>query len=239
VEYLNDYLVFTLPINVVEIFAAIAGTIFLKKVPAYNLSTKYFVRFLWLTVAVETIGTYAPLAYFEGYQFFSFLENSSFLDNKWLYNSFAVVTSIFYTYYFGQFIKSKIQRVILKLLAVLFVISSIVNLAISGVFFIEDSEYVYLVGTFLVFFSITLFYFELLKSDMLLNLKRYLPFYISIGVLVFSLCMTPISLFSEYFNQENSEFVKLQSHLILYSNLFMYTFFIIGFYICRIRTTYS
>lgn len=238
-EYLYDYIVFTLPINVVEILAAIAGTIYLKKVPAHNLSTKYFVWFLWLTVAVETVGMYAPLGFFEGYQFFSFLEDTVYQDNKWLYNSFAVITAIFYTYYFGQFIKSKTQKIILKVLVSFFVVSSVINLALSGVFFTEDSKYVYLLGTFLVFFSITLFYFELLKSDMLLNLKGYLPFYLSIGVLVFSLCMTPISLFSEYFNSENSAFVKLQSHLILYSNLFMYTFFIIGFYICRKRMTYS
>ena len=222
-----------------EILAAIAGTIFLKKVSANDTSTKYFVWFLWFTVILETIGCYAPLGYFEGYNFFSFLKGTPFQDNKWLYNFYSLVSAVFYTGYFRQFIKNKAQKMLLKLLVLFFVISSIVNLTVSGVFFTEDSKYVNLFGTFLTFFAITLFYFELLRSDILLNLKRYLPLYFSIGIMVFTLCMTPLSLFSEYFNEENSAFVKLQSHLILYSNLFMYTFFIIGFYICRKRTTYS
>jgi hypothetical protein len=65
-----------------------------------------------------------------------------------------------------------------------------------------------------------------------LNLKRFLPLYVSIGVMIFYLCVTPLSIFSDYFNSENSLFVKLQVHLILFSNIFMYSFFILGFYIC-------
>ena len=164
-DYLYDYIIFTLPINLVEILAAIAGTIFLRKVPASDLATKYFVWFLWLTVVLETIGCYAPLGHFEGYNFFSFLKDTPFQNNKWLYNFYSLVSAVFFTLYFRQFIKSRIQRLILKILIVFFIVSSVVNLAVTGVLFTEDSKYVNLLGTFLIFFSITLFYFELLRSD--------------------------------------------------------------------------
>ncbi len=229
---LNDYIIFTLPIYFAELIAAIAGTVYLRNVRTKKSSTRYFVWFLWFTVVLETIGTYAPIAYFEGYDLFYFLKERVFQDNKWLYNCYSLVSASFYTYYFGTFIKSKNWKLILKILLIAFIVSSVLNLIFSDVFFEEDSKYVNLGGTFLVFFAITLFYFELLKSDRLLNLKRFLPLYVSIGVIIFYLCVTPLSIFSDYFNSENSLFVKLQVHLILFSNIFMYSFFILGFYIC-------
>ena len=230
---LNDYIIFTLPINLAELFAALAGAIYLKKIQTKNKSTRYFVWFLWFTVVLETIGAYAPIAYFEGYDYFYFLKDSVFQDNNWVYNCYSLVSASFYTYYFGSYIQSKIWKLILKFLLITFIVSSVLNLTFSDVFFEEDSKYVNLGGTFLIFFAVSLFYFELLKSDLLLNLKRFLPLYVSIGVMIFYLCVTPLlSIFSDYFNSDNNMFVKLQVHLILFSNIFMYSFFILGFYIC-------
>ncbi|MCW8981918.1 MAG: hypothetical protein OQJ83_11085, partial [Altibacter sp.] len=76
-----------------------------------------------------------------------------------------------------------------------------------------------------------LFYFELLRSDMLLQLKHFLPLYISAGVLVFNLCVTPIDIFSEYF-KNNTFLVELKVYVYLYANIFMYSSFIIGFIVC-------
>ena len=234
-----DFIIYALPVTFIELLSVLAGIYYLKRSKPKHPITKYFVWFLGFTFFTEVVGAYSPIAYFSEYEYFGFVKDTNFERNKWLYNIYSLVFAVFFTMYFRHYLRNKLWRLILKIVVVLFVVSSIINLAITGVFFEEDSEYVNLLGTFLIFFSITLFYFELLRSDILLNLKRYLPLYVSIGVLVFTLCMTPLSIFSEYFNEENSAFVKLQSHLILYSNLFMYTFFIIGFYICRKRTTYS
>lgn len=238
-QELTNYLIFALPIYLVELLAAIAGSLYLKKVPTHNISTKHFVWFLWFTVTVEAIGTYAPIAYFEGFHFFAFLKGTVIEDSEWIYNIYSLINASFFIYYFRFLIKNELWRAVLKYLLVFFIITSILKLALGNEFFNEESKYVNLGGTFLVFFSIVLFYFELLKSDMLLNLKRYLPLYISIGVLVFLLCMTPLSIFTEYFNQKNSSFVKFRSHFYLYSNLFLYTLFILGFYICSRKTKYS
>jgi hypothetical protein len=227
-----DYIKYAIPVYAVELLAAIAGIFYLLKVPAYNLVTKYFIWFLWFTVMIELIGSYAPIAYFTDYDYLSFVKDTRFEKNKWLYNFYSLVSASFYTYYFGTFIKSKNWKLILKFLLIAFIVSSVLNLIFSDVLFEEDSKYVNLGGTFLIFFAVILFYFDLLKSDRLLNLKRFLPLYVSIGVMIFYLCVTPLSIFSDYFNSENSLFVKLQVHLILFSNIFMYSFFILGFYIC-------
>ena len=234
-----DYFKFVIPVYVLELLAALAGTIYLRKILKLSVPTKYFVWFLWYTLVSELVANYAVIGYFTEYEYFSFVEGTNFQRSKWIYNIVTLVSAVFFTIYFSHFIGNKILKILLKYLLGFFIVTSVVNFIITDVFFTEDSKYVNLTGTFLVFLSIVFFYFEILRSDLLLNLKRYLPVYVSIGVLVYYLCMTPLSIFSDYFNQENETYVALQSHLVLYSNLFMYSFFILGFYICSRTTKYS
>ena len=229
---LIDYIKFVVPIYLLEFFAALAGTIYLKKGKNQHTSTKYFVWFLWYTLGTELFSNYGVIASFSEFKYFSFIEGTVFQRTKWVYNIFTLVSSVFLTLYFSFYVKSVLWKKFVKIASLLFVVSSLLHFCFTDVFFREDSKYVNLLGTLLVFISVLVFYFEILRTDVLLNLKRFLPVYISIGVLVFYLCMTPLSIFSEYFNKENTNFVELQSHLVLYSNLFMYSIFILGFYIC-------
>lgn len=217
-----------------ELFAAIAGVYYLKKVPVISKPSKRLVAFLWFTFFVEVIASYSPIAYFSDYKLFSFVEDSVFRRNRWLYNMYNIISPVFFVYYFQSYINNKVYKKLLYILASLFVLSSIVNLSLTDVFFKFESQYVNLAGTFLLFFSIVLFFFQLLKSDHIINLKRFLPIYIAIAVMLFYLCVTPVSIYSEFFTTStgNQLFVDLHVRILLYSNIFMYSFFILGFIIC-------
>ncbi|WP_461303902.1 hypothetical protein [Aureisphaera sp.] len=236
-----DYLIHTLPITLLELLATIAGFYFLKKSPANIFPEKYFVQFLLFTVIVELIGSYAPIAYFEGYNTFSFLKDTPVADNKWLYNIYSIVSGGFFAFYFAQHIKNKVWKKLLFYIMYAFVITSIVNLLATDVFFTKDSRYSNIVGTFVILLSVILFYFDLLRSDKILNIRFSMPVYVSIGVVIFYLSITPITIFSEYFSRGsgNSLFVEMQSKLILYSNIFMYSCFILGFLICSRKKKFS
>ncbi len=199
------------------------------------------VVFLWFTFVIEVIGSYSPIAYFTDYEFFSYIKDTVFRRNSWLYNIFNIISPVFFVYYFRSYINNKIYRKLLLILATLFVISSAVNLALTDVFFKFESQYVNLAGAFLLFFSIVLFFFQLLKSDHILNLKRFLPVYIAIAVMLFFLCVTPLTIYSEFFRTStgNQLFVNLHVRILLYSNIFMYSFFILGFIICSRTKEYS
>lgn len=199
------------------------------------------VAFLWITFFIEVIATYAPFAYFSDYEFFSFVKDTVFRKNRWLYNIYNIISPVFFVYYFRSYINNKIYRKLLLILASLFVISSVVNLVLTDVFFKFESQYVNLAGAFLLFFSIVLFFFQLLKSDHILNLKRFLPIYIAIAVMLFYLCVTPLTIYSEFFTTStgNKLFVDLHVRILLYSNIFMYSFFILGFIICSRTKEYS
>lgn len=115
----------------------------------------------------------------------------------------------------------------------LFIIATILNLVLSDVYFTSASQFTALTGTLFLFLTVVVFYFELLQSDVLLNLKRFLPMYISIGILIFNLCLTPVDIFSEYFAPENPFYNQLRANVYLYGNIFLYSTFILGFLICR------
>lgn len=237
-ELYRSYLINVLPIFLFELIAALAGTYYLKRKSASSI-TKFLVYYLWITLFVEIIGTYAPLAYFTEYQYFSFVEDTPFDDNYWLYNIYLIFSFTFYLYYFRSFIATVKWRMFIRILSIIFVLTSILYLFRDGVYFEGWSKYTTLMGTLMLFVSIGLFYFELLRSDIILKLKRFLPIYISIGILIFHLCVTPIDLFSQYFNQDNSIFVKLRAGVLLGGNIFMYSLYTIGFLICSRKTNSS
>jgi hypothetical protein len=221
-----------------ELLAALAGSFFLYKTNATKIS-KQLVLFLWITFAVELIAAYAPIAYFSNFEYFTFVKDTPVENNKWLYNIYSLYSYVFLTYYFHQNLQNLKWKLILRIILITFTIAAIINLIFSGVFYEADAQFTLLTGTLILVMSIIMFYFELLQSDLLLQLKRILPMYISVGVMVFSLCVTPVDIFSKYFSAENDSFVVLRNNVYLYTNIFMYTTFIIGFIICsKKRTSY-
>ena len=200
---------------------------------------RHLVIFLWITFFVEVIGAYAPIAYFSDYKYFSIVENTAFEDHKWLYNPYILYSYIFLPLYFVQLLRNQKWRFGLKAAIAVFGVSALLNLVFSGVYFESNALFTILVGTLLLIVCIILFYFELLQTDLILKLKKFLPMYISVGLMVFNLCVTPVDIFSEYFSEENTFFVKLHNAVYLYTNIFMYSLFAIGFIICSRKKTSS
>ncbi len=232
---LNDFLANTLPITIIELLAALAGSYFILKTKP-KTRDRYLVLYLWITFIVEVIGAYAPIAYFTEYKYFAFVEDTPFRRNHWLYNLYTLYSYLFLSCYFILQLRNKKWKLILNVILVLFGISALLNLIFSGVYFDGEAQFTLLIGTLILVISIILFYFELLQSDLILQLKKFLPMYISVGILVFSLCVTPVDIFSKYFNVENTVYVDLRNNVFLYTNIFMYSMFTIGFIICSRKT---
>jgi hypothetical protein len=232
-----DFIINVGPIYIFEILAAIAGTYYLKK-GATNRITRWLVIWLWVTVFVEIVCSYAPVAYFSNYQYFSIVKDTRFEDSSWIFNIYVIANLTFFILYFASFVKGRLLNQIIKYSAILYVLASLMYLFITDVYFIEISQFSSIAGTLLLLTVIVLFYFQLLKSDTILNLKYFLPFYISIGVLIFSLCITPFDIFSEYYSKEYIIFWRIKKITFLLINVFMYSSFILGFIICRRKKLY-
>lgn len=220
-----------------EILAAIAGTYYFKKNSSLR-STRWLVIYLWVTVFVELFCIYSAIAGFSNFKYFSFVKDTPYYDNHWIFNIHIIFSFTFFTYYFGSFLDGRFIRQLVKYLAIAYVIASIGYLITTETYLFELSQFSTIVGTLLLLFVIILFYFQLLKSDKLLNLKYFLPFYVSVGTLIFNLCLTPIDIFSELYAESNSFYVDLKNKAYLFCNIFMYSTFILGFIICRKEKSY-
>jgi len=220
-----------LPITIIEILAAIFGMYYLKKVKPKD-ATRYFVYFLWLIVVVESFGAIPAIAYFTNYEYFGFLKDTFFQRNSSLYNIFTLITSIFYTLYFLSFTDFKLKKLFIKIAVFIYFIYGVYLLLDISVLGSANVPFITIGGAIIMFLSIMTFYMQLLKSDLILKLQKYLPFYVSIGVLIFYLCTTPIEIYMNYFKEGNEFFMTFKTKMYLYLNLFLYGSFILGFILC-------
>ena len=231
-DYLLNFILKALPVTLIELIAALVGTYYLRTNKQLEKNHKYLVYFLWYTFLNEVIGAYAPIAYFTQYKYFGFIENTVFYDNVWMYNIYILISISFYVNFFRVYLSSIKIKKTLTFIVLFYLLINVLNFLLTGVFFKDYSILAITSGTILLLFTIILFYLNLLKSNQIYDLKRYLPFYVSIGVLVLYLCLTPLLTFAKYFNSSNDLYVKLSANIILFSNIIMYSTFIIGFLFC-------
>jgi|TARA_B110000259_G_C14007313_1_gene398361 hypothetical protein len=227
---LNHYLN-VLPIYFLELLAILTGFYFLfkRKTNKWNKGLVYFLMFI---VFIELIASYAVIGFFSDYHCFSFVENTLFENNTWVYNCFMLLEFIFFILYFRYYIKSCYWKNNIKIAVIIFIVTAILNLLLTNIFFRSYSQTTIIFGTLLLLITVFRFYFELLNSDDVLNIKRYLPLYISIGILIFYLCFSPLSIYSNYYKIANKLFMKVFSNGLLFANLFKYLIFSLGFLVC-------
>lgn len=229
---LQNYFIFALPVVILELIAAISGTFYRKKVPETSFKTKAFVVFLWFTFIIEFLSSYAAIGYFTNYEYFSFIEDTLFRKTNWIFNIYSLFTTPFLVLYFASFFKK--HQVFFWIAAIgHFLIELGINL-FSKAFFYAHLPQLEISSALLILITISMFFIKLSSTNLVLELKTYLPFYFAVGVLVFWLCTTPLLIFSKYFSSAagNDLFLTLHMHVMLYANIFMYSCFIFGFLLC-------
>ena len=236
-DYFNQFLTSSISSFILELTAAIAGSFYLKTTAKTDTISKFLIYFLWFTLLFEIVGSYSPIAYFTNYEYFGFVKNTVFAGNYWWFNIYMLISFSFFIYYFNYFIENNTVKKIVSFLLKLFMVAGVINLAVSDVFFRGYSVFISIAGSLFVLGVIILFFFSLLKSEIIFSLKTFLPIYIATGVLIFNLIVTPSDIYSQYFNSDNDLFVKLSGLILIIANILMYSCFIIGFFICTKKST--
>ncbi|MFC5044877.1 hypothetical protein ACFSTE_21545 [Aquimarina hainanensis] len=220
-------------IHLFELIAAVLGTIYLKK--KYrddNKSSRYLVLFLWLTVLVEKVGLIPRLSVsFDELAFFkdTFLGKS----NYWIYNPYNIISFLFYIYYMKMNVVSNKNKNILKVLSIFYLLITSVNLIFVEGFFAKSlSGLTFILGSLLIMYAVGLYFYEVLQSDIILNFKKMLPFYVAIGVLVFNLVVTPLFIYSKFYAHNNPDFIKVYTSVLIILNVFLYSCYSLGFILC-------
>jgi hypothetical protein len=230
-DFLHFLLSGKLYILIIEFLAALAGVYYLSKTKTTRWNS-YLVIFLWITVVFEVTGLYSTFAYFTDYRYFSCVEHTGFRANFWLFNIYAIFAFSFLSLYYRSFLTSKTPRTILKILTGVYIVISVSVLFFSNVFFGGFSKFSFFSGVLMLLVSVFMYYYELLRTDKILNLKYNLSFYFSVGLILFYVCLTPLTFMSGYLASKNGLFLKLYDNFLLYGNLFLYSTFILAFLIC-------
>ncbi len=218
-------------INIFEILAASAGTIYITKYRDKSY-IRYFVIFLWLTVFIEIVFGWLPscIHFFDS---FSGLKNTMFANNNWAYSIYDVISYSFYSFFFWSLIENVRFKAISKFVIVSYIIVAILNLAFNEFSFDTNSYPNVIIGTLILLLVIFYYYYQLLQSDLILNFYKSFPFYVSVGLLTFHLILNPIAIYQSYYNSNsNPDFVEVYRYILTATNIFMYTCFTIGFLVC-------
>lgn len=235
---LEFFLENTLLVYLLELLSALAGTYYLWKSPGSGKNIRMFVYYLWLIVFVETIGIYPVYAYLNDYKTLWFIKDTPFERNFWLYNSFKIVSFLVFFQFFTNELKNERLRKLFRLLIIGFAVSAVLNLLLSGVFFKAYSSFTFITGTFILSIIISAYYYEILTSDKILNFYQNIGFYISVGSFVWHLVVTPLFIYSHYFTMDSPEFVTFHALVLKRANVFMYSCFTLGFFICSRKNNY-
>ena len=213
-----------------EFLAALSGSLFLYFSEGKRNKYRLFVNFLWSVLIIDFVGGYAGLAYFDNYEHFEFLKGTPFVRNEWYFNIAQVYFRIFYIYFLREEISSSKLRRILKWGAISYVIFAVINMYLSEDFYENDVIINNIVGAFLILLAVFFYFFDLMMSDKVLSFYKNLIFYVAVGISISYLVRVPISIYNEYFTQGNPEFNQVFRSVVRYSNIFMYSMFIIGFF---------
>lgn len=219
-------------IYILEVGAAIAGSIYLRKVAFPEKGVRLFVYYLWLVVFVEIVGLYPSYAYIYDYNRLGFIKGTLFERNFWWYNSYNVMKFLVLYVFFILQLNSPAKRRKLYAISGLVISSFIIDQIFSGDYFKSYSAYMAIAGTLYLVILIMLYHFEILQSESILKFYKSMPFYISVGLLIWHVSTTPVFIYNKYFSMQSPDFVYFQMLLLKTINIFLYGMLILGFMVC-------
>ncbi|WP_010522470.1 hypothetical protein [Aquimarina agarivorans] len=197
---------FLLSIHFVELVTAITISLVWNK---YKHTTeRKFIYFFWIVFFVDTLGT--TMAYITK------------INNQFIYNSLLIFYFVFFTIWYKSVLKNKNQ--LLAIVLVIYLILLGISFVKEG--FTETLQTISYFGTCLAVITYAVsYYFQLLNSEKILGLKTNLPFWITMGNIIYFVGLLPLVLFQKYLN------ISLLSYSIILTllNWVTYTCYILGF----------
>lgn len=213
----------------VELIAAIAGTIYIRK--NKNSVLKIFVLYLWLTFFTELIAMYTYILQNNyDYQWFINIKNSYFCYNRWLYNIYGFLAIGLIGLFYSNLMTSHLFKTIIRIVFIAYSLFAFVFFTFTDAFFLRTLPYGLIFGTAVICLYVILYFIQLMRSEEILSYYKLPSFYISIALLLWYICATPLFIFDGYFLAVNTEFVSFRHLLLLFLNIFTYLCYAFGFW---------
>jgi len=174
----------------------------------------YFICFIYISLATELIGLYL----------WKVLE----VNNSWVFNIYTFFEFNLIALMYLNITKDNKTEQVIKYVSIIF------NIIYFFSFFYTPLQDKYItVMDFLAISIFSLFYMrQLLNSEKILNYKKHLPFWITVGFLIFYLSSIPFQFVRENLNTRRMFFIQM---ILIY---IMHTCFIFGLLWSKEETKY-
>lgn len=159
------------------------------------------------------------------------VENSQ--DTTEIYNVYAIVQLVFYTYLLSKFIRNKSTIRLIRYFQPVYVLLSLLNLLFFQTLKVYNSI-TYSIGC-LVIVALSIYYFyELFKQKRVVYLTKEPAFWISAGLLFFFTCSFPLLATANVLEGLSSSTLDTLQKLLTLLNVMLYSIFTISF-LCQIK----
>lgn len=217
------------PTYIFELIAAVTGIFYLFTHKAPGKADKLIVFCMILIFVIDFLAiTFRLYGYVYDYKYIEYIKETPFQNVFWVYNILTLITGSLFTLYFILQIQSGTWKKLIATGIGVFIVSSIIHFWLGDSFFVTTSSYTYIFGAFLICIAIAAYYLELIRTDRILNFRRELPLYISVGLLLYQLGITPLFIFQRYINV-SEDFRIVYGDVLDLANIFMYSVFAFGF----------
>ena len=198
---------------VIYLISVFVGIINYNKIK--STKTRYFLYILILGLVTESLG------YYVGFY-------TDFKNTFPIYNIYLGVSFCLYFLFYRSFIQNTNKKKIVTFILLSFLIVAVINFIFFQTSIIKYQLNTFIYGSFCFIITIIIYLSDLLNSDIILNIKNVLLFWVSIGNLLFFIGWLPVFVLSRQLN-----FDGIWDYIILALNIIMHTCFIIGFVLSK------
>ncbi len=158
------------------------------------------------------------------------------INNMAYYSILSTIILLLYFYFYYQQIKNAAYKRIILYAAIFLGIFSVLNIIFIQKLFEKFTSYNFCIGSVIMCVIICMYVVETMKSDQVIDLKRNLLFWVSIGLFFYYLMNIPVMAGYNYLLESDSFTLRMIYRYITNVVLYIqYTLFIIGA-ICMKRT---
>jgi hypothetical protein len=145
-----------------------------------------------------------------------------------VYSTWNILNLFFYGYFIFNGIRSKQLKRFIKILIAIFIVVTTINIVFFTHFFSESMVYNTLFSKSLVAIFTIFYFFDILKSDEILNIDKSLSFWILLGVFLYNVGFVPAFALVKYIS-----FFGIFVYITFGLNIIMHLCFITGFIVSK------
>lgn len=219
----------------IEAIAAITGLLYLKKFKGTPAIA--FIGILLYLFLIDTLGGYPQ--YYGTFDFLEPIKNSRFYKNSWWYTVFFDIIAVFlFCLFYLKVLKKKKHRLIIKYVAFVYLIVSLITIYNNfDLLFLVAFPILYVFSAIIIILCSIFYFIEIIETDAIIVFYKSIYFYISVAIFVWWLVITPLVFYDKYFILSDRDFMILKRSIYIFSNIFMYTTFVIGLIVSKPEET--